>query len=100
MREIYEKDFDYYESQASYFAYTHEADDYDEYFELDREVIKAVKKRGSQDRAENISARSVDQLVEFIIAEGLLPREKTDPVKYELHMDYVLAYDCYEASDA
>ena len=67
------------------------------YLELDQEVIKAVEKRGSQDRVEKIPERSVDQLVEFIIAEGLLPKERTDPVKYELHMDYTLAYEYYDA---
>ena len=102
MKGIHEKDFGYYENAASYFAYTHESDDYDfgvndEYLELDQEVIKAVEKRGLQDRIEKIPERSVDQLAEFIISEGLLPREKMDPVKYELHMDYTLAYEYYDA---
>lgn len=102
MKGIHEKDFGYYENAASYFAYTHESDDYDfgvsdEYLELDQEVIKAVEKRGLQDRIEKIPERSVDQLAEFIISEGLLPREKMDPVKYELHMDYSLAYEYDDA---
>lgn len=101
MKEIHEKDFEYYENQASYFAYTHDVDDYDcgvsdEYLELDQKVIKAVEKRGVEDRVEKIPERSVDQLAEFIIADGLLPKEKTDPVKYELHMDYTLAYEYYD----
>ncbi len=39
MKDIWEKDFEYYEDRASYFAYTHNAeDDYDidEYLELER----------------------------------------------------------------
>ena len=50
MKDIYEKDFEYYENQASYFAYTHDPDDYgcglsDEYFDLYPNVIKEVEKR-------------------------------------------------------
>ena len=102
MKDIYEKDFEYYENQTSYFAYTHDPDDYDcglsdEYFDLDPKVIKEVEKRGTQDRIERKSERSVEQLVEFIVSEKLLPKEKVDPVKYELHMDYTLAYEYYDA---
>ena len=39
----------------------------------------------------------MEQLAEFIVSEKLLPKEKVDPVKYELHMDYTLAYEYYEA---
>ncbi len=104
MREIGEKDFEYYESQASYFAYTHDLDDYDcgisdEYLELDQKVIKAVEKLGTQDRVERKLERSVEQLAEFIVSEKLLPKEKVEPVKYELHMDYTLAYDYYDAKN-
>ncbi len=101
MKDIYEKDFEYYENQTSYFAYTHDSDDYDcglsdEYFDLDPKVIKEVEKRGTQDRIERKSERSVEQLVEFIVSEKLLPKEKVDSVKYELHMDYTLAYEYYD----
>ena len=102
MQVIREKDFEYYENQASYFAYTHDSDDYDcglsdEYFDLDPKVIKAVEKRGKQDRIEKKPERSVEQLGEFIVTAKLLPKEKVDPVKYELHMDYTLAYEYYNA---
>jgi hypothetical protein len=60
-------------------------------------VIKEVEKRGTQDRIEKKPERSVEQLAEFIVSEKLLPKEKVDPVKYELHMDYTLAYEYYDA---
>ncbi len=102
MKDIYEKDFEYYESQASYFAYNHDSDDYDcgtseEYLELDPKIIKAVEKRGTQDRIEWKPERSVEQLAEFIVSERLLSKEEVDPVKYELHMDYILAYEYYDS---
>ncbi|MCR5735770.1 MAG: hypothetical protein K6G22_14280 [Lachnospiraceae bacterium] len=97
MREIQAKDFDYYENQASYFAYTHEADNEDcgasdEYYELDPGVIKAVEKRGALDRIENIPERNTDQLAEFIVAEGLLTKEEAEPVICDLYVDYIVAY--------
>ena len=102
MKDIYEKDFEYYENQAAYFAYTHDPDDYDcwisdKYFELDQKVIKAVEKLGTQDWIERKPERSVEKLAEFIVSEKLLPKEKVDPVKYELHMDYSLAYEYDDA---
>ena len=102
MKGIHEKDFEYYENQAAYFTYTHDPDDYDcrisdEYFELDQKVIKAVEKLGTQDWIERKPERSVEQLAEFIVSEKLLPKEKVDPVKYELHMDYSLAYEYDDA---
>ncbi len=97
MRVIREKPFEYYVDQASYFDYTHDDDDYDcgysdEYLDLNPDVIKAVQKRGMQDRTENIPRRSVDQLAEFILKEGLLSKDDIDSVKYELHMDYSMEY--------
>ena len=67
------------------------------YLDLDPKVIKEVEKRGTQDRIERKSERSVEQLAEFIVSEKLLPKEKVDSVKYELHMHYTLAYDYFDA---
>ena len=52
---------------------------------------------GTQDWIERKPERSVEQLAEFIVSEKLLPNEKVDPVKYELHMDYSLAYEYDDA---
>ena len=96
MKGIHEKDFEYYENQAAYFAYIHDPDDYDcwisdKYFELDQKVIKAVEKLGTQDWIERKPERSVEQLAEFVVSEKLLPKEKVDPVKYELHMHWLMS---------
>jgi len=95
---IWEKDFEYYENQGSYFEYTHDEDAYEEeelyeQLEYERTVAKVIRERAAQDRRENIPARDIDQLVEFIISEGLLPLKKIDLFKYEIIMDYALAYD-------
>ena len=102
MKEIREKSFEHYENEASYFAYTHDEDDYDspfcdEYYELDEAVINAVRSRGTQDRIGKRPIMDAYQLAEYIISEGLLPKEKADIVKYDLHLDYTLAYEYFNA---
>ena len=92
-----EKDFEYYENQAAYFAYTHDPDDYDvdfsdEYMDLDPAITTAIEKRGAQDRIEGLTKRNPDQLVEFVVFEGLLTKDKAEPLKNELHMDYMLGF--------
>ena len=37
------------------------------------------------------------QLAEYIISEGLLSKEKADIVKYDLHLEYTLAYEYFNA---
>ena len=98
MEGIGKKGFEYYENKGSYFEYTHDEDAYEEeelyeHLEYERTVAKVIRERAAQDRRENIPARDIDQLVEFIISEGLLSPKKIDSFKNEIIMDYSLAYD-------
>ena len=93
MKDIYEKDFEYYENRASYFAYTHEPADYDcgisdEYFELDQKVIKAVEKLGTQDREEARTIRGAVSRV-YCIRETVTQGESRSSkirTSYGLHI--------------
>lgn len=102
MIEIQGKSFEQYENEVSYFAYTHDEDDYDspfcdEYYKLDETVINAVRNRGTQDRIEKRPMINAYQLAEFIVSEGLLSKEMADIVKYDLHLEYMLAYEYFNA---
>ena len=98
MKEVRARDFEYYENQASYFEYTHDPDTNgfefsDEYDALDPKIVETVIKRGVQDKLEKRKKRSEEQLSEFVVSEGLLTKENTAPVLYDLHIEYSLAYD-------
>lgn len=99
MKEIRSREFEHYENEAAYFAYTHNDDDDDpgssveEYEALDRRVIEFVQERGARDRADNRPKLKFEQLSRLIISEGLLTREQVDTVMINLFVDYICAYD-------
>ena len=100
MKEIRSKEFEHYEYEAAYFAYTHDNDDYDydawssveEYEALDRKVIEFVQERGARDRADNRPKLKFEQFSRLIVSEGLLTREQVDTVMIHLFVDYLCAY--------
>ncbi len=96
MKEIRNRDFEYYEEKAAYFQYTHN-NDYDDmdtseaYLNLDSGVIKAVQEKAEIDVL-NGEKTGQKELEHYIVQKKLVKPEDALTVIGDLYDDYELAY--------